>query len=186
MPAYVGLPTTHSVGPGPGLPRRGLPRGRATTRLSPTATRIPTATRFPTWRCRPGVDADAAQGRRGLLGAFDGARRDVDASGLMEASTASTARHSRSSRAPRPARVRPQPGRSPAPRPLRPAPVVPERLLARRLVEAGVRFVTLTFSGWDFHSSLESGMKRVFPCSTRPSAPWSKTWTAAECSTRPS
>ena len=32
-----------------------------------------------------------------------------------------------------------------------------------RLVEAGVRFVTLTFSGWDFHSSLESGMKRVLP-----------------------
>ena len=36
-------------------------------------------------------------------------------------------------------------------------------LLARRLVEAGVRFVTLTFGGWDFHSSLESGMKRVLP-----------------------
>ena len=26
-----------------------------------------------------------------------------------------------------------------------------------------MRFVTLTFSGWDFHSSLESGMKRVLP-----------------------
>ena len=36
-------------------------------------------------------------------------------------------------------------------------------LLARRLVEAGVRFVTLTFGGWDFHSSLESGMHRVLP-----------------------
>src|SRR4029077_17241216 len=36
-------------------------------------------------------------------------------------------------------------------------------LLARRLVEAGVRFVTLTFGGWDFHSSLESGMKSVLP-----------------------
>jgi uncharacterized protein (DUF1501 family) len=36
-------------------------------------------------------------------------------------------------------------------------------LLARRLVEAGVRFVTLTFGGWDFHSSLDSGMKRVLP-----------------------
>ena len=36
-------------------------------------------------------------------------------------------------------------------------------LLARRLVEAGVRFVTLTFGGWDYHSSLESGMKSVLP-----------------------
>ncbi len=36
-------------------------------------------------------------------------------------------------------------------------------LLARRLVEAGVRFVTLTFGGWDFHSSLEKGMHRVLP-----------------------
>ena len=29
-------------------------------------------------------------------------------------------------------------------------------LMARRLVEAGVRFVTLTFGGWDYHSSLEA------------------------------
>ena len=26
-----------------------------------------------------------------------------------------------------------------------------------------MRFVTLTFGGWDFHSSLEKGMKRVLP-----------------------
>ena len=37
------------------------------------------------------------------------------------------------------------------------------RLLARRLVEAGVRYVTLTFGGWDFHSSLEKGMHSVLP-----------------------
>ena len=36
-------------------------------------------------------------------------------------------------------------------------------LLARRLVEAGVRYVTLTFGGWDFHSSLDAGMHRVLP-----------------------
>jgi uncharacterized protein (DUF1501 family) len=36
-------------------------------------------------------------------------------------------------------------------------------LLARRLVEAGVRFVTLTYGGWDFHSSLHNGMKSVLP-----------------------
>ena len=44
-------------------------------------------------------------------------------------------------------------------------------LLARRLVEAGVRFVTLTFGGWDFHSSLENGHEaRAARSSTRPSA----------------
>jgi hypothetical protein len=36
-------------------------------------------------------------------------------------------------------------------------------LLARRLVEAGVRFVTLTFGGWDWHSSIEKGMHNVLP-----------------------
>ena len=36
-------------------------------------------------------------------------------------------------------------------------------LLARRLVEAGVRFVTLTFGGWDYHSSLDKGMHNVLP-----------------------
>jgi uncharacterized protein (DUF1501 family) len=35
--------------------------------------------------------------------------------------------------------------------------------VARRLVEAGVRFVTLTFGGWDFHSRLEKGMNTVLP-----------------------
>jgi len=36
-------------------------------------------------------------------------------------------------------------------------------LLARRLVEAGVRFVTLTYGGWDMHNNLERGMKRQMP-----------------------
>src|SRR5262249_47072825 len=31
------------------------------------------------------------------------------------------------------------------------------------VVEAGGRFVTLTFGGWDFHSRLERGMKSVLP-----------------------
>ena len=64
------------------------------------------------------------------------------------------------------------------------ATVGPEPLLARRLVEAGVRFVTLNFGGWDMHSSLEKGMKRTCRCSTRPSGRWSTTSTTAGCSTR--
>ena len=33
-------------------------------------------------------------------------------------------------------------------------------LMARRLVEAGVRFVTLTYGGWDMHASIAAGMQR--------------------------
>jgi uncharacterized protein (DUF1501 family) len=36
-------------------------------------------------------------------------------------------------------------------------------LMARRLVEAGVRMVTLTYAGWDFHNDLTAGMRRQMP-----------------------
>lgn len=36
-------------------------------------------------------------------------------------------------------------------------------LLARRLVESGVRFVTVTFGGWDHHAGIESAMRRQAP-----------------------
>src|SRR5207253_11303868 len=34
---------------------------------------------------------------------------------------------------------------------------------ARRLVESGVRFVSLTFGGWDMHSSIKAGMGGQLP-----------------------
>jgi hypothetical protein len=36
-------------------------------------------------------------------------------------------------------------------------------LLARRLVESGVRFVTLTYGGWDHHDKIEKGIKSQAP-----------------------
>jgi hypothetical protein len=36
-------------------------------------------------------------------------------------------------------------------------------LMARRLVAAGVRFVTLTYGGWDMHNQITAGMKRQVP-----------------------
>jgi hypothetical protein len=36
-------------------------------------------------------------------------------------------------------------------------------LLARRLVEAGVRFVTLSYGGWDMHARLRDGINRTVP-----------------------
>src|SRR5207244_7903085 len=111
-----------------------------------------------------GVDPWRVDGRRGLLGAFDRARRDVDASGLMEGldrfdqeafslvlGDAARRAFDLGQEAPR---LRDRFGRHQWGQ---------SALLPRRLVEAGVRFVTLTFSGWDYHSSLESGMKNVLP-----------------------
>ncbi len=36
-------------------------------------------------------------------------------------------------------------------------------LLARRLVEAGVRFVTVSYGGWDHHAGIENAMRRQGP-----------------------
>jgi hypothetical protein len=36
-------------------------------------------------------------------------------------------------------------------------------LMARRLVEAGVRFVTLTYGGWDLHNNIVQGTKNQLP-----------------------
>ena len=36
-------------------------------------------------------------------------------------------------------------------------------LMARRLVEAGCRLVTLTYGGWDMHSGINAAMKRTMP-----------------------
>lgn len=36
-------------------------------------------------------------------------------------------------------------------------------LLARRMVEAGVRFVTLTYGGWDMHDNIDGNIRRQVP-----------------------
>ncbi len=36
-------------------------------------------------------------------------------------------------------------------------------LLARRLIESGVRFVTVTYGGWDHHAGIEAAMKKQAP-----------------------
>jgi hypothetical protein len=43
-------------------------------------------------------------------------------------------------------------------------------LLARRLVERGVRFVMLMHASWDHHSSLESGLRKITAATDRPVA----------------
>ena len=58
-------------------------------------------------------------------------------------------------------------------------------LMARRLVAAGVRFVTLTYGGWDMHTSITHGMQGA-DAAVRPGLrrPDHATSTAAACSTR--
>jgi len=163
MPAYVGLPNTHSVGLAPGYHGAaylGVPYNPFSADGDPNSDGY----RVPNLALPGGLTEDRFDARRGLLHAFDTARRDVDASGLMdgldrftkdayEMVTSPAARDAFDLRKEGP-HLRDRYGRHQWGQ---------SALMARRLVEAGVRFVTLTFGGWDFHSSLDSGMKRVLP-----------------------
>ncbi|HWE36972.1 MAG TPA: DUF1501 domain-containing protein [Isosphaeraceae bacterium] len=163
IPAYVGVPYTHTIGLAPGY------HGAAYLGVgfNPfTADGDPNNDGYqvPNLALPAGVTVNRADGRRGLLGTFDKARREADTSGLMdgldrfgqqayELITSPAAREAFNLRKEDP-RLRDRYGRHTWGQ---------SALLARRLVESGVRFVTLTFGGWDFHSSLERGMKSVLP-----------------------
>jgi hypothetical protein len=163
MPAYVGLPNTHSVGLVPGY-HGGAYLGVAYNPFVADGDPNSDGYQVPNLALPSGVDPPRVENRRSLLGTFDRARRDVDGSGLMDgldkfdqqAFTMVLGEAARSAfdiRKEDP-RLRDRYGRHQWGQ---------SALLGRRLVEAGVRFVTLTFSGWDYHSSLERGMKSVLP-----------------------
>jgi hypothetical protein len=163
MPAYVGLPNTHSVGLVPGY-HGGAYLGVAYNPFVADGDPNGEGYQVPNLSLPSGIDSPRVEGRRSLLGAFDRARRDVDASGLMDGLDrfdqqafqmvlGSAARSAFNINKEDP-RLRDRYGRHQWGQ---------SALMARRLVEAGVRFVTLTFGGWDYHSSLERGMKSVLP-----------------------
>src|SRR5262249_39127137 len=83
MPAYVGLPSTHSVGIVPGYHGAAY-LGVGYNPFSADGDPNSDGYRVPNLDLPAGVDPIRVDGRRGLLGAFDRARRDVDSSGLME------------------------------------------------------------------------------------------------------
>ena len=110
--------------------------------------------------------------RRELLRRLDGLRRDIDSSRLLEGMDGLTQAafdiltSSRLARAldisEEPQRVRDRYGRGDAQRFGDGAPRNLEHfLMARRLVEAGCRVVTLNFGRWDFHSDTFNGMKNT-------------------------
>lgn len=119
-----------------------------------------------------GIDSSRLQDRRSLLTAMDRLRRDVDASGKMEGldafeqqalgilTSSSLAEALDVSREPESVRERygkgdPNNYGDGAPRNLE------HFLIARRLVEAGARCVTINFGRWDFHSQNFSEFKNT-------------------------
>ena len=111
-----------------------------------------------------GIALEQMRDRRRLLSSFDQMRRDVDATGAVQGMDASTARalgvltSSRLlealdvSREPEKVQARYGDGK-PYQYQFDGAPTVNDQLLlARRLVEAGVRCVTLSYGRWDSHS----------------------------------
>jgi len=110
-----------------------------------------------------GISTDQLSDRRRLLGCFDGLRREIDGNGTLQAMDAATERamgvltSSRLlealdvSREPQHVRERYGDGK-PYQFQYDGAPTVNDQLLiARRLVEAGVRVVTLSYGRWDSH-----------------------------------
>jgi hypothetical protein len=163
MPAYVGLPNTHSVGLVPGYHGAAY-LGVAYNPFSADGDPNNDGYNVPNIKLPSGVDPGRVDDRRSLLSAFDSARRDVDASGLMDGldrfgqqafdivtGPAARAAFDISKESPH---LRDRYGRHTWGQ---------SALMARRMVEAGVRFVTLTFGGWDMHSSIERSMKNAGP-----------------------
>jgi uncharacterized protein (DUF1501 family) len=163
MPAYVGLPYTHSVGLVPGYHGAAY-LGAGHNPFVADGDPNSEGYQVPNLSLPTGIDGSRLEGRRSLLTTFDHAQKAADASRLVEGldrfeqeafslvlGKAARAAFDLKKEDPRlrDRYSRHQWGQS--------------ALLARRLVEAGVRFVTLTFGGWDYHSSLERGMKNVLP-----------------------
>jgi uncharacterized protein (DUF1501 family) len=163
MPAYVGLPNTHSVGLSPGY-HGGAYLGVAYNPFSVQGDPSSKSYRVPNLALPAGLDAARLERRKALLSAFDNARRDIDQSGLMDgldrfsreafamiSGPEARAAFDVSNEDPR---LRDRYGRNRWGQ---------SALLGRRLIEAGVRFVTLNFDGWDMHSSLDKSVHRAVP-----------------------
>jgi hypothetical protein len=163
LPAYVAVPSAASVGLNPGY-NSGAYLGSA---YNPFQCGGDPNSRTFTVRnltLPGGVTIDTLDDRRQLLAAFDTMRRDVDHSGALDnldrfqreayalvSGPAARAAFAIDREDPR---LRDRYGRH----------VWGQScLLARRLVEAGVTFVTVHMGGWDHHAAIEPAMKNVLP-----------------------
>jgi hypothetical protein len=163
MPAYVAVPVAASVGLVPGY-NSGAYLG---TSYNPFQTGSdPNNPNFSVNNLRlpSGVTVGQLEDRRALLTSFDSLRRDVDRSGTMvsmdrfereafEMISGPAARTAFDINREDP-RTRDRYGRHNWGQ---------STLLARRLVEAGVSFVTVHMGGWDDHAQIERAMQSKLP-----------------------
>jgi hypothetical protein len=160
LPAYVMIPR---MVPGTGPAYLGVACKPFETQADPA---IPGPFRLPNFELARGITLERVGERRGLLGGFDALRREVDATGQMvagdrfarqawEVLTSSEARDAFDlDREPAPVRERYgfMPAFNPGASDRCGSPAWSQRiLLARRLVEAGVRLVTVDVRWWDTH-----------------------------------
>jgi hypothetical protein len=160
LPSYVMVPR---MVPGTGPSYLGVAHKPFETQADPA---VAGPFRVPNFALPAGVTLDRVGDRRQLLGNFDTLRRDVDASGQMNALdrynqqaweivTSAAARDAFDlDREPHPVRERYgfMPAFNPGAANRCGAPAWSQRiLLARRLVEAGVRLVTVDLRWWDTH-----------------------------------
>ncbi len=160
MPPYVMIPR---MLPGAGAAYLGVAHKPFETQADPAA---PGPFKLPNFKLADGVTFDQVDDRKGLLNRFDTLRRDADKSGQMDAAdkfqqrawdilTSAAARDAFNLDR-EPSKVRERYGYMPAFDPKAAnrcgAPNWAQRmLLARRLVEAGVRIVTVDLRWWDTH-----------------------------------
>ena len=163
LPAHVAVPYAASVGIRPGY-HGGAYLGNSFHPFE--AGGDPNNAKFsvPNLSLPSGMDVSRMDDRRALLNSFDKLKRKVDQSGVMqgmdtfnqqalEMITGPAAQKAFDINQEDP-RLRDRYGRNTYGQ---------SALMARRLVEAGVSFVTIHNGGWDHHSNIESGMKSRLP-----------------------
>ena len=112
-------------------------------------------------RLATGVNTDRMDDRKDLLGKFDTARREIDASGTMKGMDSFTGRAFDMIASGVVRKALDLKNEDPKTRDRYKG--VEQFLTARRLVEAGVGCVTLSIGGWDTHSSNSKELKRMLP-----------------------
>lgn len=163
MPAYVGIPYSMSIGIRPGYfggNYLGVAHDPFDTGGDPNAANF----QVQNVQLASGLSIDMLEDRRKLNQRLDSLRRQIDASGTLEAMdrfeneayemvAGPHARRAFNLSLEDP-RLRDRYGRHTWGQSV---------LLARRLVEAGSTFVTVHFGGWDHHWDLQAGMENYLP-----------------------
>jgi uncharacterized protein (DUF1501 family) len=160
MPAFVAVPYAATIGRRPGYQSSAF-LGVAYNPFDAGGDPNSRSFQVQNVNLPSGVSADRTFDRQSLLAGLDRVRRDVDSSGLMEGMDTfnqrafdmiigTAARKAFDINRENP-RTRDLYGRTSTGQ---------GALLARRLVEAGVSFVTVHAGGWDNHSGIEPAMKR--------------------------